>query len=435
MAAPEETYSSLSSNAPDGLSESLVILTSTRRGLSWLNQRVNFWISRRPTWQLRLIGRYRSVEVQLKRLNFIHSGGWLELGSLPGAGDTASRKWVVFVSSFNRGWHGYFQAFLESFAGGIETAWGSSIDFPAFPGPDSLDAVMRFTEDRRLRGHLYSAYPSATTNDVRAALRRSADLEVAKHDWRPNRPADGAEDEQSRRRLQLTSGGIGPLREPGAEGTKALVTEQCAVTTGGTHIATVAALAPVKKGNEADLRAFLETKNIMVEIFKDDATHFAHLALLDRNEVNRVNKTQLDRSWLLLVADFDAPIRRAMKSGRRQRRTGWISTYRPHTFDDSASSCYLRKKFSANGPLAMYLEEPFVNRLMAPLHWFKDYPDANLKAILDALRLASQDHPPSDDRPGGAGKSEVILPPDPPLDFRERASPARDFSEQKLKRG
>ena len=172
-----------------GRATSINILTPTQPWwLPWFNQKFNLWLVRRPEWVVRNVVGKPPLPAQLKRLNFLYSATWSRVGNFPRVGSrhrflrfrTGPRerhRWLLFCSNFTREWEPYLQSFLDVLADGIHTIWGDSIDFPSYPNPGSRYATVRWEHSRLIRSqHYYCAYPWATTNDVRAALRVRREL-------------------------------------------------------------------------------------------------------------------------------------------------------------------------------------------------------------------------------------------------------------------
>ena len=83
-----------------------------------------------------------------------------------------SPRWVLFTANFDGDWGPYFGAFMEGMAEGVYDVWGPSIDYPGFPAADTANPLRDWLATRLpATQHYYAAYPHATTNDVRSALR------------------------------------------------------------------------------------------------------------------------------------------------------------------------------------------------------------------------------------------------------------------------
>ena len=110
----------------------------------------------------------------MKRLDFIHTAAWCgseRFPQLPGVDpEDDAFRWVLFTSNFNGGWEPYLDSFLDPFGRGIRGLWGRTAA-SRLPGTQDALRPPALGEDKaRVQPVDYSAYPGATTHDVRAAL-------------------------------------------------------------------------------------------------------------------------------------------------------------------------------------------------------------------------------------------------------------------------
>ena len=144
-------------------------------------QRLGFTLSKSPDWFARKFNE-QGLEQQLKTFNFLHTARWVSLGrfrrfdaSQPR--ERLSPRWVLFTANFDSGWEPYFGAFMEAMAEGVYDVWGQSIDYPGFPAAGTANALRDWLDTRLpATQHYYAAYPHATTNDVRSAVRVRRDM-------------------------------------------------------------------------------------------------------------------------------------------------------------------------------------------------------------------------------------------------------------------
>jgi len=109
----------------------------------------------------------------LRRLSFIHFARWAIVREIPFNGLPQPQvplryPHLLFESNFNDGWEEYIDAFSYVLTRGMGLFWGSSYGFPgALPTGPFKDYIRRNEVEA---SHYYSAYPSATTTMVLAAL-------------------------------------------------------------------------------------------------------------------------------------------------------------------------------------------------------------------------------------------------------------------------
>ena len=258
------------------------ILTATPAGSAWRRQRRKFWIAGQPRWVAEQVARRQSLPVTLKRLDFIHTAAWWRVERFPEvpgvAPEDAAYRWVLFTSNFNGGWEPYLDSFLDSFGRGIRGLWGRTRGFPAFPGPGTRYDLQRWVATRLVCSELYySAYPEATTHDVRAALRVTREVRgfLGESEARVRPPADrGAALAALARRLQGCLGETVPVPRPWP----ALGPPSANGSIG------VLSLAPIRPGDEPVVaRELARLQRRRPSPFADvPGTHFARFGIIDR---------------------------------------------------------------------------------------------------------------------------------------------------------
>jgi len=140
------------------------------------------------TWIVRLffflLGHFPSLATRLVNLSFIHFARWVivrrnqfpRLGHEP-PGDLRY-DYLLFFSNFNGTWNQYIDAFSAVLSTGLNAIWCWSEKFPgAAPVTPFKDYI---PEGQYETDYYYTAYPHATTNDVKAAHRVAAALETLK---------------------------------------------------------------------------------------------------------------------------------------------------------------------------------------------------------------------------------------------------------------
>src|SRR5580692_3710392 len=132
------------------------------------------------TWILRVIffalWHIKPIQKDLINLSFIQFARWVIIprDRFPFLGQSQKREqlqydYLLFFSNFNGTWNQYIDAFSAVLSNGLNLIWRWSEKFPGsvpVTGFKEYIARVQFDTD-----YYYTAYPEATTNDVKAALR------------------------------------------------------------------------------------------------------------------------------------------------------------------------------------------------------------------------------------------------------------------------
>ena len=126
-----------------------------------------------PKWGL--MGKIRQVQVDLTALSFIHFARWviIKRGQFPRVSleqepEELMYDYLLFESNFNGDWEKYIDAFSQVVPGGMDNIWRWSVKYPkSRPITPFLAYIRNCQYDT---DYYYSAYPGASTNDVRGAL-------------------------------------------------------------------------------------------------------------------------------------------------------------------------------------------------------------------------------------------------------------------------
>jgi hypothetical protein len=135
------------------------------------------------TWIVRtvffLMRYFPSATRNLVNLSFIHFARWVIVRrdafprlseQLPK--DTLKYDSLLFFSNFNGTWNQYIDAFSAVLSWGLNTIWHWS---EKFPGAVPVTPLKNYiTQGQFETDYYYTAYPHATTNDVKAAHRVQA---------------------------------------------------------------------------------------------------------------------------------------------------------------------------------------------------------------------------------------------------------------------
>jgi hypothetical protein len=138
------------------------------------------------TWLLRvlflLIRLFPRINSALPELSFIHFARWVIVPrrAFPRLSERQPKEnlrcdYLLFFSNFNGTWNQYIDAFSAVLSKGLNGIWRWS---EKFPGSVPVTPFKNFiTRGQINTGYYYTAYPHATTNDVKAAHRVTAALE------------------------------------------------------------------------------------------------------------------------------------------------------------------------------------------------------------------------------------------------------------------
>ena len=123
-----------------------------------------------------ILGAIKPLQNDLKNLSFIHFARWVLVPrrSFPHLDEKQPREnlrydYLLFFSNFNGTWNQYIDAFSAVLYNGLDLIWRWSEKYPGsrpVTGFKRYIALVQFDTD-----YYYNAYPRATTNDVKAALR------------------------------------------------------------------------------------------------------------------------------------------------------------------------------------------------------------------------------------------------------------------------
>lgn len=129
-----------------------------------------------------LLGHIKPLQSKLVNLSFIHFARWVVIKrhAFPRLAESQpaenlSYDYLLFFSNFNGTWNQYIDAFADVLADGLNLVWRWSEKFPMSRPVTAFKryiALVQFDTD-----YYYTAYPRATTNDVKAAHRVCAAVE------------------------------------------------------------------------------------------------------------------------------------------------------------------------------------------------------------------------------------------------------------------
>jgi hypothetical protein len=129
-----------------------------------------------------ILGHVKPLQKKLVDLSFIHFARWVVVPrrGFPRLAESQPEEhltydYLLFFSNFNGTWNQYIDAFADVLADGLNLIWRWSDKFPGARPVTAFKryiALVQFDTD-----YYYTAYPRATTNDVKAAHRVCSALE------------------------------------------------------------------------------------------------------------------------------------------------------------------------------------------------------------------------------------------------------------------
>ncbi len=173
------------------------------------------------TWILRafffLLGHLKLMRQDLIDLSFIHFARWVIIPrhSFPHLGDGQKKEqlgydYLLFFSNFNGTWNQYIDAFSAVLSKGLNLVWRWSEKFPgATPVTPFKQLIARCQFDT---DYYFTAYPYATTNDVKAAHRVESAVRTFAATCGSMQPGEFAKAYQ--KLLIATQGDLGETGEP-----------------------------------------------------------------------------------------------------------------------------------------------------------------------------------------------------------------------------
>jgi len=122
------------------------------------------------------LGAIKAKQKDLIQLSFIHFARWVlvKRNQFPHLGLSQPKEelhydYLLFFSNFNGTWNQYIDAFSAVLSSGLNFIWRWS---EKFPGAIPVSAFKRYIGLVQFdTDYYYTAYPYATTNDVKAAIR------------------------------------------------------------------------------------------------------------------------------------------------------------------------------------------------------------------------------------------------------------------------
>lgn len=166
-----------------GKAYAMSVITPIRWYMAWIN-RLFFWVAqKRPSTLKGLI-----------TLSLIHYARWVVIGrrQFPHLHPDQPREnlrysYMLFFSNFNGSWDQYVDSFTFSIPSGLDLFWKWNIRYPHSVPLTPFHEYIRYNQIETT--HYYSAYPLASSNDVKAAKKVAqalAGFDAASQDVSPD---------------------------------------------------------------------------------------------------------------------------------------------------------------------------------------------------------------------------------------------------------
>jgi hypothetical protein len=353
-------------------------------------------LSKSPDWLAAAFDEQALVD-QLKTFNFLHTARWVYLGRFPKMARGVARepwfgpRWVVYVANYDGPWAPYFGTFMEAMGEGVYDIWGQSVGYPGFPAPHTANRLRAWLNTRLPEtDHYYCAYPGATANDVRAAVRVRREVLSTALDLRHSgahpvddvTPCFDALTSRLRQCLSPIAPPPFPERPPPALGPEILPD--------GT-LKGIVTVFPVVAGHEEPLRQRIAALPAGERSpFRGvPGVHFARLAVLDRRRIGDHpeprDRLETRNSYLLLAVDYDA---RAPLDGADRRFLELVAEEAPEVVEVIEAHCAgLGTSARAASAQPADFAAVGLRGRRSFLREFIDCPDQSLGSVLAALEV------------------------------------------------
>ncbi len=156
-----------------GKAYAMNVVTPIRWYTAWIN-RLAFWAASLPFLSSLLKG--------LATLSLIHYARWaiVKPSQFPHLAsnqpkETIKYSYMFFFSNFNGSWAQYVDSFNMSIPSGLNLLWKLNVKYPGSVPLQPFYAYI--TYNQIWTSHYYNAYPTAASNDVKAAKRIKTGLE------------------------------------------------------------------------------------------------------------------------------------------------------------------------------------------------------------------------------------------------------------------
>ena len=146
-----------------GKAYAMNVITPVRWYLAWFNKLI-FWVALK----------FPSTLSGLITLSLIHYARWVIIGrnQFPHLHPSQPKEdlhysYMLFFSNFNGSWDQYVDSFTFSIPSGLDMFWKWNIRYPHSVALTPFHQYIQYNQIQT--SHYYSAYPLATSNDIKAA--------------------------------------------------------------------------------------------------------------------------------------------------------------------------------------------------------------------------------------------------------------------------
>jgi len=154
-----------------GKAYAMNLLTPVKSNRVWINKFI-FWIAGLPFFEKKSFG-------GLRTLSLIHYARWVIFTArdIPDLGQPKEKlkyAYMLFFSNFNGSWTQYVDSFSMAIPGGLNLLWHKVIRWPRSVPQTPFNKYV--ITNQIWTDHYYNAYPLATSNDIKSAMRVKAAL-------------------------------------------------------------------------------------------------------------------------------------------------------------------------------------------------------------------------------------------------------------------
>lgn len=165
-----------------GKAYAMSVITPIRWYMAWINK-LFFWVAQKRSSTLK----------GLITLSLIHYARWVIIGrrQFPHVHPDQPKEklrysYMLFFSNFNGSWDQYVDSFTFSIPSGLDLFWKWNIRYPHSVPLTPFHEYIRYNQIETT--HYYSAYPLASSNDIKAAkkvVQAMADFDAVAQDATP----------------------------------------------------------------------------------------------------------------------------------------------------------------------------------------------------------------------------------------------------------
>lgn len=155
-----------------GKAYAMNVVTPIRWYYRWINKLI-FWAAQQPFFSNSLNG--------LLTLSLIHYARWaiVKPSQFPRLSEEQPKEdikytYMFFFSNFNGSWDQYVDSFHTAIPDGLDLFWSRNVKYPRSSPLSPFHAYINYNQV--WTNHYYNAYPLASSNDVKSAMKVKAEL-------------------------------------------------------------------------------------------------------------------------------------------------------------------------------------------------------------------------------------------------------------------